>query len=54
MSINTVIYKNNSYRFIGYANLNGSKITAEKGGKFYQFPVEDCEIVRNTPSFDLD
>jgi len=51
---NKVIYQGNTYRFIGYANLNGSKITAEKGGKFYQLPVEGCEIIRNTPSFDLD
>ena len=49
-----VTYQGNTYRFIGYSNLSGSQITAEKGGKFYRFPVEDCEIIRNTPQLDFD
>jgi hypothetical protein len=40
--IMTIIYQNQAYRFIGYANLPGTEITAEKGGKFYRLPVTQC------------
>lgn len=42
-----VIYKNKTYRFIGYANLPGTEVTAELGGKFYRLPVANCQIIRN-------
>ena len=40
----TAIYQNKTYRFIGYANLTGTEITAERGGKFYRLPVSHCQI----------
>jgi hypothetical protein len=43
----TVIYRNTSYRFIGYANLPGSEVLCEHGGKFYRFPVSKCQLVKN-------
>jgi len=38
----TIIYQNQAYRFIGYADLSGTEITAERGGKFYRLPVTQC------------
>jgi hypothetical protein len=43
----TVIYKNKTYRFIGYANLPGTEITAERGGRFYRLPVNQCQLIKN-------
>jgi hypothetical protein len=43
----TVIYKNQAYRFIGYADLPGTEVTTEKGGKFYRLPVSQCQLIKN-------
>ncbi len=41
----TVIYKNQAYRFIGYANLPGTEVTAERGSRFYRLPVKECQLM---------
>lgn len=38
----TIIYQKQTYRFIGYDNLPGTEILAERGGKFYRLPVSQC------------
>jgi len=43
----TVIYQNNTYRFIGYANLPGTEVNAERGGRFYRLPVSQCQLIKN-------
>jgi len=43
----TVIYQNNTYRFIGYADLPGTEVTAERGGRFYRLPVSQCQLIKN-------
>jgi len=44
----TVIYKGNTYRFIGYICLPGLEVSAERGGKFYRLPVSQCQLIRKT------
>ena len=41
-----VIYKNNTYRFVGYDNIYATEVLAERGGKFYCLPVKQCKLVR--------
>jgi hypothetical protein len=40
----TIIYQNKTYRFIGYSDLPGLELTAERDGKFYRLPVSQCQI----------
>lgn len=43
----TVIYQNKVYRFIGYSDLPGLELTAERDGKFYRLPVKECQLIRS-------
>jgi len=38
------IYNNNTYRFVSFGG--GNTVTVAKGGKFYNFPVHQVQLIR--------
>lgn len=37
------IYNNNTYRFVSFGS---NTVTVAKGGKFYNFPVHQVQLIR--------
>jgi hypothetical protein len=38
------IYNNNTYRFVSFGG--GNTVTVAKGGKFYNLPVQQVQLIR--------